>query len=254
MLTITPLPALNDNYIWALRAGDRAIVVDPGEARPVEHWLASERANLAAILITHHHGDHTGGLGELKRTHQVPVFGPAGSHIRGIDKALSEGDRIAPAPNFPTFGVLEIPGHTLDHIAYYAENLLFCGDTLFSAGCGRLFEGSADQLYHSLSRIAALPATTRVYAAHEYTVANLYFGCTVLPEDVKLEQALANALRIRENAQATLPSTVAREREINVFLRTGESVVHAAAQRHSGKTLDTEAAVFAALREWKDRF
>ncbi len=254
MLTIIPLPALNDNYIWALRAGDRAIVVDPGEAGPVERWLASERTNLVAIFITHHHGDHTGGLGELKRTHRVRVFGPAGNHIRGIDKALSEGDRITPAPDFPTFEVLETPGHTLDHIAYYAENLLFCGDTLFSAGCGRLFEGSAEQLYHSLSRIAALPATTRVYAAHEYTVANLYFGRTVLPEDVKLEQTLANALKIRENAQSTLPSTVAREREINVFLRAGESVVRAATERHSGKTLDTEVAVFAALRQWKDRF
>lgn len=254
MLAMTPLNAFRDNYIWALRMGNRAVVVDPGESEPVERWLAGETLELAAVLVTHHHHDHVGGVAALKRVHRVPVFGPAGGHIHGIDKALGEGDHVTPAPDFPEFGVLEVPGHTLDHIAYTAQNLLFCGDTLFSAGCGRLFEGSAEQLHRSLSRLAALPATTRVYPAHEYTVANLRFGRTVLPADVKLEKALANALKIRENAQATLPTTVAGEREINVFLRTGESGVRAAAQQHCGKGLGSEVEVFAALRGWKDDF
>ncbi len=256
MLTVTPLPAFRDNYIWALREGDRAVVVDPGDAGPVERWLAAEGVELAAILITHHHPDHVGGLTALKRGHRVPVFGPAGGHIRGIDKALAEGDHVTPAPGFPDFEVLEVPGHTLDHIAYYsaAEKLLFCGDTLFSAGCGKLFEGTAEQLHRSLSRIAALPGATRIYAAHEYTVANLRFARAVLPEDMKLEQALANALKIRENEGVTLPSTVGGEREINIFLRTGEPAVQAAVQTRSGGRLDSEAAVFAALRQWKDEF
>lgn len=254
MLTIVPLRAFKDNYIWALRAGDAAVVVDPGDSAPVERWLTEERVQLAAILVTHHHPDHVGGVAALKRTHRVPVFGPAGGHIRGIDKALGEGDSVTPAPGFPAFEVLEVPGHTLDHIAYYAYNMLFCGDTLFSAGCGRLFEGTAEQLHDSLSRFTELPAATRIYAAHEYTLANLRFACAVLPQDVKLEQALANTLKIRENDGVTLPSTVAKERKINVFLRTGESAVKAAAQAHSGRVLDSEAAVFAALRQWKDEF
>lgn len=254
MLTITPLNAFRDNYIWTLRTGDRAIVVDPGEAEPVERWLAGEALHLDAILITHHHHDHVGGLAALKRAHRVPVFGPAGGHIHGIDKGLDQGDRVTPAPDFPEFEVLEVPGHTLDHIAYRTGNLLFCGDTLFSAGCGRLFEGSAEQLHHSLSRIAALPAATRLYPAHEYTVANLHFARAVLPADVKLEKALANALKIRENGEETLPTTVAVEREINVFLRAGESVLHAAAEQHCGKRLGSEVEVFAALRNWKDEF
>ncbi|MGH8128033.1 MAG: hydroxyacylglutathione hydrolase [Gammaproteobacteria bacterium] len=254
MLAITPLHAFRDNYIWALRNGDQAIVIDPGEAEPVERWLASEALHLEAILVTHHHHDHVGGVGALKRTHRVPVFGPAGGHIHGIDEALSESDCVTPAPDFPQFEVLEVPGHTLDHIAYSAPKLLFCGDTLFSAGCGRLFEGSAEQLHYSLSRLASLPATTRIYPAHEYTVANLRFGRAVLPEDVKLEKTLANALKIRENAQETLPTTVAREREINVFLRTSEPAVRAAAERYSGERLGSAVEVFAALRSWKDEF
>jgi len=254
MLTITPLPAFSDNYIWALHVDDQAVVVDPGEAAPVERWLAAEGLNLAAILITHHHADHVGGVAALKRAHRVPVFGPAGGHIRGIDKALGEGDHVTPAPGFPDFEVLEVPGHTLDHIAYYGGNLLFCGDTLFSGGCGRLFEGTAEQLHRSLSRLAALPATTRVYAAHEYTASNLRFGRAVLPQDVKLEKALANTLKIRENGNVTLPSSVGREREINVFLRAGEEAVRSAAELRSGKGLASEARVFAVLRQWKDQF
>lgn len=254
MMTVTPIPALRDNYIWAMHVGSQAVVVDPGVSEPVMQWLEETGLQLAAILITHHHGDHTGGMPALKKRFQAPVTGPAGGHIRGIDREVGEGDRVVPAPGFPEFQVFAVPGHTLDHIAYYAPDHLFCGDTLFSAGCGRLFEGDAEQLHRSLAKFAALPGQTRVYPAHEYTVANLKFASSVLPGDEKIEKALANALKIRENVNPTLPSSVARERDINVFLRTEEPVVRAAAEKHAGGKLKTGVAVLAALRHWKDEF
>lgn len=253
-MTVTPISALRDNYIWALAIGATAVVVDPGEAEPVERWLKVSGKTLVGILLTHHHGDHVSGMPALKRHHRVPVFGPAGGHIRGIDRPLGEGNRIVPAPGFPQFEVFEVAGHTLDHIAYYTPDALFCGDTLFSAGCGRLFEGDAEQMQAALARFAALPGDTRVYPAHEYTVKNLQFAATVLPDDEKIEKALAKALKIRENMKPTLPSTVEKEREINVFLRTAEPGVRAAAERHGGRPLGTPTEVLGALRQWKDEF
>ena len=252
MMTVTPIPALRDNYIWAMHVDSQAVVVDPGVAEPVMRWLEEKGLQLAAILITHHHGDHIGGMPELKRYYRVPAVGPAGGHMRGIDRQVGEGDRVVPAPGFPEFRVFEVPGHTLDHIAYYTPGHLFCGDTLFSAGCGRLFEGDAGQLHRSLAKFASLPGETSVYPAHEYTVANLKFARSVLPRDEKIEKALANALKIRENVKPTLPSSVAREREINVFLRTEDPAVRTAAEARAGRKLETGVSVLAALRLWKD--
>lgn len=253
-MDVFPIHALRDNYIWAMHTGSHAVIVDPGVAAPVTAWLERETLRLAAILITHHHGDHIGGMPELKWRYGVPVMGPAGNHITGIALPLREGDRIIPAEGFPEFEVWAVPGHTLDHIAYYSPGYLFCGDTLFSGGCGRLFEGDANQLHEALSRFAALPGDTRIFPAHEYTAANLGFARAVLPEDKKLEKALANTLKIRENVEPTLPSTVAMERDINVFLRTEEPGVRAAAEAHAGKRLKSGAEVLAALRQWKDEF
>lgn len=253
-LQIEALPALRDNYIWALALGDSAAVVDSGEPGPVERWLKAGRRRLAAILVTHHHPDHTGGVAAIKARHGARVYGPAHEAMSTVDEPLREGAHIRPLANGPEFGILDIPGHTLDHIAFFDDNLLFCGDTLFSAGCGKLFEGGPEQLFDALCRLAALPGDTAVYAGHEYTVSNLEFARHVLPDDARLEKALTNALETRNNGKVTLPSNIAREREINVFLRTEESAVRAAAERETGETLSTRIEIFAALRRWKDHF
>ncbi|MGH8161493.1 MAG: hydroxyacylglutathione hydrolase [Gammaproteobacteria bacterium] len=256
-LGIEPLPALRDNYIWALALGAEAAVVDPGEAAPVERWLAAGDRRLAAILVTHHHHDHTGGVEALKTRHGARVYGPGGERIPAVDVALGEGEEIEPLAGGPRLRVLEIAGHTSGHIAYYSDagkGLLFCGDTLFSAGCGRVFEGTPGQMFHALSRLAALPGDTAVYAGHEYTVANLRFARRVLPDDPQLEDALTSALETRKNGKVTLPSSIGRERAINLFLRTEEAAVRAAVEREDGGTLREPAEVFAALRRWKDRF
>lgn len=256
-LVIEPLAALADNYIWALALGAEAAVVDPGETVPVERWLAAGERRLAAILVTHHHPDHTGGVAALKARHGARVYGPAGERIPAVDERLGEGAEIVPLGGGPRFRVLEIAGHTSGHIAYYSadgEGLLFCGDTLFSAGCGRLFEGTPSEMLRALSRLAALPGGTAVYAGHEYTVANLTFARHVLPNDPRLEKALTSALETRKNGKVTLPSSIVREREINLFLRTEEDAVRAAVEREAGRALSGQAEVFSALRRWKDHF
>jgi hydroxyacylglutathione hydrolase len=263
-LLISPIPAFTDNYFWLLERDGRAAVVDPGDAAPVERTLAERGLELAAILITHHHLDHIGGLRALKARHDVPVYGPAAEAktIPGLTHVLKEGDRVRVEPLAAEFEIWELPGHTLGHIGYVADGpsttlgtgFVLCGDTLFSAGCGRLFEGTAEQLHRSLARLAALPDTTRVYCTHEYTLANLAFAATVEPDSALIRDELARVRALRARREPSLPSTIGRERRINPFLRVADPTVAVSVRRQAGRDLSGEAEVFAALRRWKDGY
>ncbi len=311
MLNICPIPAFDDNYIWLLRqeGQDLATVVDPGDEEPVIARLAAEGLSLAAILLTHHHGDHIGGVADLlARWPQARVYGPRDRHIRLVTDPVGEGDRIAPPGLATPFQVLEVPGHTATHIAYLADypgaagdvaagnaanrspaaggrppsagtggeisgaigasaasgtsgaasalgegaGALFCGDTLFAAGCGRVFDGTFDQLAASLARIAALPPDTLLYCAHEYTLANLGFAAWVEPDSPALAARRARVEAVRAAGQPTVPSSLAEELATNPFLRTAVPGVRAAAEAFAGQSLTTAAQVFTALRQWKD--
>ncbi len=254
MEEIVGIPAFRDNYIWCLRHGDRAAVVDPGDAAPVIEHLARHRLSLNAIIITHHHADHVGGLEDLLALRAVPVFGPAAEAIPGVDRPLRDGDALhLPALDID-FAVLDVGGHTLGHIAYYGANTLFCGDTLFGGGCGRLFEGTAAQMWRSLTRLAALPAATRVYCGHEYTEANLRFALAVEPDNAALRTRAAEVASLRREGRPTVPSTIGIERETNPFLRAEVPAVAAAARRFAGEAIAGGEAVFAAIRQWKNGF
>jgi hydroxyacylglutathione hydrolase len=256
MLEITPVGAFEDNYIWMLSPpdSDLAVAVDPGDETPVLDWLQGQGKRLVAILITHHHYDHTGGIPELVRAYPgIPVFGPAGESIRGVTQPLKEGDRVVIEGFDETLQVLDVPGHTAGHIAYYGEGALFCGDTLFAAGCGRVFDGTLEQLAASLQRIATLPPSTRVYCAHEYTLANLGFAVWVEPESDAVKARTEREKAKRRLGEPTLPAPLSVELETNPFLRTDVSQVRQAAERHAGQALSTQTEVFTALRRWKDR-
>ena len=253
-LLITPIPAFTDNYFWLLERNGRAAVVDPGDAEPVERTLASRGLQLDAILITHHHLDHIGGLTALKDRHDVPVYGPAAEQdtIPGLTQPLKEGDRVAILEE--DLEVWEVPGHTLGHIAYVAAGFVLCGDTLFSAGCGRLFEGTPEQMHRSLSRLAALPETTRVYCTHEYTLDNLAFAAAVEPDSAPIRDEIARVRQLRARQRPSLPSTIGHERRVNPFLRAAEPAITVSARRQAGRDLAGAGEVFAALRRWKDGF
>lgn len=257
-MNIIPLPAFRDNYIWLIHDGRHAAVVDPGDARPVEDFLASQGLTLTAILVTHHHPDHVGGVADLVTRQPVPVFGPATERIAGIDRPLSEGDIVVLDELGLSLSVLDVPGHTAGHIAYYAAapapGALFCGDTMFSAGCGRLFEGTAAQMSASLAKFAALPDSTRVYCTHEYTLSNLAFARAAEPVNAARDDYARRCEALRAESRPTLPSTIALEKAVNPFLRCGEDSVIATLAERSGSRPADAVASLAALRAWKDVF
>ena len=257
MLEVSPVRAFSDNYLWLIRAPRErraAVVVDPGDPQPVEAALATAGLALRAILVTHHHPDHVGGVQALVARHGAQVFGPARETLPCEFRPLDDGDSVSLADLGLDFRVMAVPGHTLGHVAYHGHGALFCGDTLFSAGCGRLFEGTAAQMLDSLDRIAALPDDTRVYCAHEYTLSNLRFAAAVEPGNADVLDTLEAVRELRARDGITLPTTLGRERRINPFLRCREPAVRAAAQARSGKRLAGPAEVFAVIRSWKDGF
>jgi len=251
-LTVHPVRAFQDNYVWTLCRDGNAAVVDPGEAAPVLAFLRAHKLNLTAILNTHHHADHVGGNAELLEHYPVPVFGPHDERIPTVSERLREGDRFK-LPGFALdFEVLEIPAHTRTHIAFYGAGMVFCGDTLFACGCGRLFEGTPAQMHAALTKLGRLPGNTRVYCGHEYTLSNLKFARAVEagnPELARWERAAA-ALRAKD--EPTLPSEIAQELRANPFMRCDAPEVVAAASRHAGKALTDPVSVLGALREWKN--
>lgn len=256
MIDIAPIPAFEDNYIWLLTRPDfpGCAVVDPGDEDPVIERLRVQGLELEAILITHKHGDHVGGIRGLKAEWpEAVVYGPAGEPIATLERRLREGDRVSLPGLGVGFAVLDVPGHTEGHIAYYGDGVLLCGDTLFAAGCGRVFSGTFEQLSGSLQRIGRLPPDTRVYCAHEYTLANLGFAVWVEPENPDLQTRIVRDRGARERGEPTVPSLISEELATNPFMRTDKPVVAAAAGRWAGRKLDGRDAVFRALRSWKDR-
>ena len=256
MLDIKPLPALSDNYIWVIgRTGsDTVAVVDPGAAEPVEQYLDAHGLRVGAYLITHHHADHVGGLDALLAAHAAPVYGPRhdAERVPQIDHPLVEDDRFTLDFLDTEFRVLEVPGHTLGHIAYVAPGVLLAGDTLFRGGCGRVFEGTMAQMQASLAKLRALPESTAVYGGHEYTRKNLAFAAAVEPGNDAIAAVAREAERLLEAGQPTLPGTLAEERKINPFLRWDAPAAIAAAQARAGHDLSDPAEIFAVLRRWKD--
>lgn len=258
-LSIQPIPAFKDNYIWCLHDAQRAVVVDPGDAEPVRHYLKSRGLRLEGMLLTHHHGDHVGGAAALHRDWpQAPVWGPAHEPIAAVTHPVRQDDMLS-LPMGLELKVLEVPGHTRGHVAYVGQQtgqspLLFCGDTLFSSGCGRLFEGTAAQMFDALARLRALPADTRVFCAHEYTLSNLKFAQAVEPDHPALEERRQTVEDLRAQGLPSLPSTLALERQVNPFLRTDQPALVAAVARNCGYHPASEVETFAKLRAWKDTF
>lgn len=259
---IIPVQAFTDNYIWLIReAGQSKVwIVDPGDAAPVLDRLHADNLEAAGIVLTHHHPDHTGGVNELLEHHDLIVHGPCSDRIPQVTHPLADGDTVSIAGCQAT--VIEVPGHTMDHIAFHfpmtgeadAAPMLFCGDTLFAGGCGRLFEGTPAMMHESLSRLAALLPDTRVYCAHEYTLANLIFANTAEPDNPDLQRRLARVRELRNGNHITLPSTIIEELRTNPFLRCRSAGIVQQLTQRLGRVPDDETHAFAALRQWKDSF
>ena len=251
-MNIVPIPAFSDNYIWMLVQDGRAAVVDPGDAQPVLSTLESMGLALDTIIITHHHFDHTGGVIALKSETNCRVIGPDNPKIQGIDQVLSEGHSINVLGY--AFEILEVPGHTLDHIALYCrrESVLFCGDTLFVGGCGRVFEGTFPMMQQSLAKLSDLPSETKVYCTHEYTMANLSFARKVDPTNADLLAHIETCEQRRDSDLPTVPSTIGQELLINPFLRWHAPAIITQLKQEGRHTGDSPADVFGAVRGWKD--
>ena len=256
-LNVRPVGAFSDNYIWLIdspRAQRSLVAVDPGDAAPVIAELERSGATLAAILLTHHHPDHVGGVPELLRHWTVPVIGPDDTRIAQRTRTVHEGERCELPELGLSFEILEIPGHTLSHIAFWGHGALFSGDTLFSAGCGRMFEGTPRQMNASLTKLRHLPPETQVFCGHEYTAANLRFALTVDPANGAALEYQGKVDQVRARGNPSLPSTLGLEIQVNPFLRCDKPAVVKAAEVHAGKALEDSAAVFGVLRAWKDQF
>lgn len=250
------VPAFADNYLWLIHDGVHAAVVDPGDAAPIVAALEKNKLSLVSILLTHHHSDHTGGVQALLQRYPVPVFGPRSEAIKGITMPLSEGDTASIPELDLQLQVLDVPGHTSGHIAYVAheQHWLFCGDTLFAGGCGRLFEGTPQQMVNSLGKLAALSDDTKVYCAHEYTVSNLRFAEAVEPGNQALSTRLTAEQDKRAQGMATVPSTIGLEKATNPFLRYREPAIVEQLIATGHLSQRDPVAAFAALREWKNNF
>jgi hydroxyacylglutathione hydrolase len=253
MLTVIPIPAFEDNYIWLLHNGREAVAVDAGDAEPLLDYVAIHELRLIAVLDTHHHGDHTGGNADLLR--QFPDLAIYGDRrIATVNRPIKAGARLE-FPELPlSLEVIGVPGHTSDHLAYYGANCLFCGDALFSCGCGKLFEGTPPQAFASLERLAALPDQTLVYPAHEYTLENIRFAKMVEPHNAALLDREVHDRETRNHGRPTLPASLALEKRTNPFLRCREPAVVEAASSHIGRHLDAPGEVFAVLREWRNAY
>ncbi len=256
MLNIIPIPAFQDNYIWTIRDDEFAIAVDPGDAVPVIRYLETNKLKLAAILVTHHHRDHIGGINDLVELYNTPVYGPRREKIPHLGFPLGEGDEVEfSQPKFKA-RVIDIPGHTLGHIAYLWDGGMFCGDTLFTCGCGKIFEGTPVQLHNSLQRLADLPDDTLVYCTHEYTEYNTPFALQCEPDNAALKQRIIDAEALRAQNKPTVPSTLQLEKSTNPFLRCTEQTIIHSIEQHYGIKLPAgdEQAAFTALRKWRDDY
>jgi hydroxyacylglutathione hydrolase len=254
MLNIYPVRAFKDNYIWVIHNHHFAAIVDPGDASPVLAYLRQYNLQPIAILNTHHHHDHIGGNKPLQQLFNLPVYGPASENIPGMTHRLKEGDSVHLTALSLNLAIIDIPGHTAGHIAYYGANLLFCGDTLFACGCGRVFEGTPQQMYTSLQKLANLPADTLIYCTHEYTLANVRFARIVEDDNPALTQRAAEVEIQRLQELPTLPSTLATEKATNPFLRCDQPTLIKTASQHAGRMLLDPVSVFSEIRQWKDTF